>query len=200
MHAAATMLLAALCMAAAGDVAMAAAPLNAAPSPSPFVCPPVSFNVTALQRACATQASACTTCAAELAAQYGPLARASSGAAQPTGDEVQSCVFSLVVQLLPAVPVLPAVLACALPSHAVALNAWTGAQAPDFHIDSAPQVASLAGPTPQATPQTARAPAPSPSAYATPPPAQSNAPAMRPRGLTAVAVFTALALATSGAA
>jgi hypothetical protein len=187
---------------AAGNVAtLTPAPAPArSPSSAPFVCPTVSLSVTALQRACTTQASACTTCAAALASQYGPLARASSGAAQPTRDEVQSCVFSLVVQLLPEVPLLPAVLACALPSHAAALspvNAWTGAPGPDFHIDStvpAPQVASLAGPrpqaTPQATPQAARAPVP--SAYAPPPPAQSSsALALRPRGLAGV-MFTVL--------
>ena len=205
----ATVLMAVLCIAAANNVAMAASsalPLTPPPSPlpAPFVCPVVSFNVTALQRACTTQASACTSCAAELASQYAPLARASSSASQPTSDEVQSCVFSLVVQLLPEVPLLPAVMACALPSHAAALNAWTSAPGPEFYIDSigpAPQVASMAGPSPQATALAARAPAPSPSAYAPPPPAQSSgALALRPRRLAGVAAFTVLALAASAAA
>jgi hypothetical protein len=165
----------------------------ASPSP-PFACPTTQFNITALQSACATQATACTTCATELARQYGP---GISGMSQPTAEEVQMCVFSLVLQLLPSLPILPSVLACALPARSAQLNAWTAQQPTgEYHVDSqamkssapAPAIAAFVGPTPVAHRPESSAPAP---ASATP--ARSSAAEFRVKGAIHA---TALLIAT----
>lgn len=102
-----------------------------------FTCPAVQFDLSLLQSNCATPASACGTCAAELAAQFGPAAREANALDTASPEDLQSCLFSVILTLLPQLPLLPTVLACALPARAEL-----------FATMQAGDTSALAGPTP----------------------------------------------------